>query len=331
MEEDAQIKKGNIRDPDGRIIMNSQEQAIILTIGIPASGKSTWAVSWVGEDPLHRVRINKDAIRALCNNFIWSKEHEQMITAMQRSMVRQALISGHSVVLDNTNIEARYFNDACNLVRELNIDCVVSEKPFFIQLDEAIARDAKREGSAKVGEAVVRKFWKASGGESFKGYQAKTETIAKRSKTMQVVQDRKLPRAVVFDNDGTISLIHSGRSPYDASTADQDHPQEHVIECMRNYYKLGYKILFVSGREDKDRAPTERFYKQHFPEVEYELYMRPTGNQEKDWLIKERIFNEHIKPRYFVAGWFDDRLQVAKWVYESGLPLFRVGDPEAVF
>jgi len=29
--------------------------------------------------------------------------------------------------------------------------------------------------------------------------------------------------------------------------------------------------------------------------------------------------------------WVDDRLRVCKFIHEAGLPLFRVGDPEANF
>ena len=59
--------------------------------------------------------------------------------------------------------------------------------------------------------------------------------------------------------------------------------------------------------------------------------MRTSGDMRKDVIIKEEIFNAYIKNKYFVAGWSDDRLQVSKWVYEQGLPLFRVNDPEANF
>ena len=303
----------------------------ISACGIPASGKSTWACKWVAEDPLNRVRVNKDTLRAMTNNSVWSGEYENLINGVQKSLIRSALKSGRSVVNDNTNFAKQHWTDIVKMVQGMGIECFMSEKPFYIELDEALERDAKREGAAKVGEVVIRKFWKQSGGTQFKHYHPRIETITKREPFARITQDKSLPAAVVFDNDGTISLIHSGRSPYDASTSDLDLPHEHVIECMRNYHELGYKILFVSGREEKDRAPTERFYAKHFPEVKYELYMRPTGDQRKDWIIKDEIYNAHIKPRYFVAGWFDDRAQVCKWVYESGLPLFRVNDPFSEF
>ena len=38
---------------------------LIITRGLPASGKSTWAKQWVLEDPEHRVRINQDDIRLM--------------------------------------------------------------------------------------------------------------------------------------------------------------------------------------------------------------------------------------------------------------------------
>lgn len=39
---------------------------LILTRGLPASGKTTWAREWVDEAPLgERVRINRDDLRMM--------------------------------------------------------------------------------------------------------------------------------------------------------------------------------------------------------------------------------------------------------------------------
>lgn len=307
----------------------------ILTVGCPASGKSTWAKAEVAKDPSNWVRINNDDLRAMMNGSVWSAEYEKMITDARNYLIRDAFKRGKNVVIDNVNANRRHFDDVCKIAKSVNADIQVMEKAFYEDLDVLLDRDSKREGKAKVGEDVVKKWFKELGGKQHKFYKPRVEiytaTKGMNKNVEPMVQDESLPRAVIFDNDGTISLIHSGRSPYDASTCDLDDPHLHVIECMKLYYNAGYKILFVSGREDKDREPTERFYKEHFPEVKYELFMRPTGDMRKDVIIKEEIFNEHIKGKYYVAGWFDDRLQVSKWVYENGLPLFRVNDPEAVF
>lgn len=305
----------------------------ILTVGIPGSGKSFWSKLEVAKDPDNWARINNDLIRDMLNDSVWSKNYEKLVTNTRLFLIKEALKNDKNVILDNLNLNKVHFNDVVKIAASLNKDIEVSEKLFYIDLNEAIERDSLRVGKAKVGENVIRKWWKESGKEKFKDRvpQVKilNKTISMPFKFM--IQDESKPRAVIFDNDGTISLIHSGRSPYDASSCDLDHPHHHVIECMKLYYNAGYKILFVSGREDKDRVPTELFYKKHFPEVKYKLFMRQTGDQRKDVIIKEEIFNSYIKDKYYVAGWFDDRLQVSEWVYKSGLPLFRVNDPEATF
>lgn len=304
---------------------------IVLTCGIPACGKSTWAKEEVKKNPEKIIRINRDDMRTMMSNYFFSKSNEKLVLLTKEFIIRQALSYGRDIIIDETNLNPRNFNNIVNIVKDMNINCIITEKPFYIDLDEAIARDKNRTGTNHVGENVIKKFWKNSGGTDFKYYKPRTDIIYTNNSIKSIVQDVSKPRAVIFDNDGTISLIHPGRSPYDASSCDLDEPHHHVIECMKLYYNAGYKILFVSGREDKDRAPTERFYEKYFPEVKYELFMRTTGDKRKDVIIKEEIFNNYIKDKYYIAGWFDDRLQVSKWVYEVGLPLFRVNNPEATF
>lgn len=306
-----------------------------MLVGIPGAGKSTYCRELMKKEPSKWKRINNDDLRNMIDNGVWSQDNEKAITDLRNHIIRDYLKRGSSILIDNLNINRRHFDDVSKIAKSVNIDVQIYEKAFYVELDEAMERNAKREGAARVPDDVMKKWWKDSGGKGFKFYKARVEiftaTKGMNKNVEPMAQDESLPRAVIFDNDGTISLIHPGRSPYDAGTCDLDAPHPHVIECMKLYHNAGYKILFVSGREDKDRSPTERFYQQHFPEVKYELFMRPTGDMRKDVIIKEEIFNAHIKDKYFVAGWFDDRLQVSKWVYEQGLPLFRVNDPEANF
>jgi predicted kinase len=321
---------------DGEGEMNKQLQIMMLR-GAPASGKSFFARELMRKEPGRWKRLNNDLLREGIDCGVWSQENEKHIRALRKHMLQEFLRAGYDIIVDNVNGGTRNFDEVCTVVGKMNLNCCVFEKAFYCPLNELIERDSKRDGNAKVGEKVVERWFKELGGDQFRFYKVRSEVFMKLTHALDkpwapMEQDQNLKRAAVFDNDGTISLIPAnGRSPYDASTCDKDIPHEHVIECMRLYHKAGYKILFVSGREEKDREPTERFYKQHFPEVEYELYMRPTGNQEKDVVIKERIFNEHIKGKYFVAAWFDDRISLCRWIFESGLPLFRCNDPEASF
>ena len=301
--------------------------------GCPGAGKSFYCQELMSKEPERWKRINNDAIRLGIDFGHYSPSNEKVVRALREHMIKDFLKRGFDLIIDNINA-GKNFDQICEIIEKLNIDCEVREVPFYTDLEVAIERDAARVGLARVGEKIVKKWWGDLGGKSFAKYEGRAKSFAAKqvSKIWQPIeQNSDLPRAIVVDNDGTICLPHPGRNVYDASTADLDIPHAHVIECVQNYFELGYKVLFVSGREEKDRAPTERFYQKHLPEVKYELFMRPTSNKEKDVLIKERIFEEQIKGKYKVCAWIDDRLQVCRWVYENGLPLFRAGSPDADF
>jgi hypothetical protein len=80
----------------------------------------------------------------------------------------------------------------------------------------------------------------------------------------------------------------------------------------------------MSGRDSKHREPTLRFLDKHaFP---YDaLYMRAEGDNRKDAIVKEEMYEQHIKGRYNVLVVFDDRNQVVDlWRKKLGIPCFQV-------
>jgi predicted kinase len=317
---------------------------VILTVGIPGSGKSTWAKSEVAKDPNNWARINNDDIRAMLNGSVWSSDYEKFITETRNYLIREALKRKKNVIIDNLNLNPRHFDDVCKIVKSVNISAQVFEKPFFIELDEAIERDSKREGKAKVGEDVIKKWWKESGKTTFKFYKPRVEVFTENvvhSSSIQIPYDPKLPNAIICDLDGTAALLN-GRSPYDASTCEDDLPNVPVIETLKLYYQAGYKIIFCSGREDKFGQQTKNFLDKHllvepkidYPEtltkepelevIKYKLYMRKTDDFRKDSIIKEEMYEEHIKGKYNVLMVLDDRDQVVEFWRSKGLVCFQV-------
>lgn len=298
---------------------------LLCLIGLPLSGKSTFALNLVKTEK-NWIRVNRDDLRISLFNTEHDPSIENHITIIQNQLIIQSLKRGYNVVVDNCNLISKYRDELKKICKDIG-EIEYSELIINTPLEECLKRNQLRE--RKVSEDVIRKF--AKKGEYVLGVKYKPETIYFPKKEYVLLkQDTSLPKAVICDNDGTISLLN-GRNPYDASSCDNDLPHTHVIEMIKLLYSNGYKIIFLSGREEKDRLPTERFYKKHLPEVKYELYMRPTGNQQKDVIIKDKMYNEYIKDKYYVSAWFDDRLQIAKYIYESGLPLFRVNNPEADF
>lgn len=306
-------------------------QKIILCCGIPASGKSTWAKQEVSRDPTSIVRINNDLIRSMLNNSVFNPKIEKVVTNVRNFLIKEALKKDLDIIIDNLNINPKHFNDVVRIAKESNKEVQVIEKVFYIDLEEAIERDSKRQGSEKVGEQVIRKWWKDSGKNSFKHYNPRVEVITARNKKIETVkkQDESLPKLVIFDLDGTMCDI-SHRNPYDASNCLNDSPNTHVVNLCKLFYQNNHKIIFLSGREDKYRADTMSWLDCHFG-GKYELFMRPSNDFRKDSEIKFEIFQREIENKYNVVAVVDDRLQVCQLWHELNLPLFRVGDPEANF
>lgn len=307
-------------------------QKVILTVGIPASGKSTWSKAEIAKNPNKTTRICRDDLRNMMHNYTFSDSNEKMVTSVKEFTLLHALKKGHDVIIDECHANRRYFNETCTLIKGLDIDCMVMEKSFYIDLEEALKRNAQREGTAKIPEDAIKKFWKKLGGEQHKFYNPRVEILNKTNLSAGYTlmkQDQSLPKAAIFDLDGTMCNI-SHRNPYDASTCDKDEPYDHVINMCKLLHDSGVKIVFLSGREDRYEELTRLWLDTYFGE-DYTLYMRPTNNFSKDSIIKKDIFEKQIKDKYNVVAVVDDRLQVCRLWYELGLPLFRVGNPDASF
>jgi predicted kinase len=300
---------------------------IILTKGIPACGKTTFAKELMAKEPGKWKRINFDELRATIDDGIYSPENEKIIVKVRDLLIKEALKNNQNVVLDNTHIKdkGRHFSHICDLVKNLGIDIQVIEKAIYVELEEAIARDAKR--AVPVGETIIKSFWEASGGKQFKNYKTKVETFFAADKTAikKAKFDPTKQSAILIDIDGTLASIGK-RDVYDASRCDEvDDINVSVAETVKLYHKAGYKIIFCSGRDEKYRAPTVRFIEKHLSGVEYILFMRPDDDKRKDCLVKNDIFQREINGKYNVLFALDDRNQVVDYYrQELGLSVFQV-------
>src|SRR5271165_786814 len=313
--------------------MNNQLKVMLLK-GAPASGKSSFCHELMRKEPGVWKRINNDALRHAIDFDIYSSDNEKIIHSLRNHMLKEFLRKGYSVVIDNVNAGSRHFKEICEIVSKMNIDAQVFEKHFFVPLDELVARDVKRVGNAKVGEDVVKKFFGKLGGNQFKFYKAQHEVFSKRTTKADglftpATQNKDAEKAIIVDIDGTYALI-GDRSPYDASKSHEvDFPNHSVIETVKLYYNAGYKVIFCSGREDKDREPTMMFIETHSPNMEYKLFMRSIDDKRPDDIIKEEIYKNEIEGRYNIHCVFDDRLKVCRMWHRIGLNLMRIGDPDA--
>lgn len=123
---------------------------IIFTRGIQGSGKSTYAKSWVNQDPEHRIRINWDDLRNMFGPY-WIPNREHLVVKASVDILKNALNNDISVVIDNMNLSDKSKKPFLDVIRE---DDKVIYKDFKTPLEVCIERDSKRENP--IGEKVIR-------------------------------------------------------------------------------------------------------------------------------------------------------------------------------
>jgi|SRR5690606_32096562 len=131
---------------------------LILTVGLPGSGKSTWAREWVAEDPAHRARVNRDDLRTMLRGeLVWGdRDLEAQVTAAQRAAVAALLEAGVSVVVDDTNLNPARRGALISIGQAAGADVVIHR--MDTPIEECIRRDALRPPHQRVGEAVIRRL-----------------------------------------------------------------------------------------------------------------------------------------------------------------------------
>lgn len=272
--------------------------------GLPASGKSTAARKMLDENPGKFKRINKDDLRAMLDNGHFSRGNEKFVVKVRDMLILTALEEGKHVIIDDTNIHPKHSQRIAELVKGIAEVEVVDF--MHVDVETCIARDLLRQNS--VGERVIRRMWK-----EYLGWEQP-----------KLKQDATKPKALICDLDGTLALLN-GRSPYDATNCDQDLLNQPVADIVRKFQAGGHAIVFLSGREDKFREPTERFLHQHLgADFPYELIMRTTGDMRKDAVIKQELLEGQIIPKWYVDFVLDDRNQVVDMWRGLGLTCLQV-------
>ena len=278
-----------------------KKQKVLILSGLPASGKSTRARELV--DKGNWKRVNKDLIRLMLDNSKWSRNNEKFVLALRDHIIVSALKAGSNVVVDDTNF-GKHPQHIKELVKDIP-NVIVEEEFINTPLEVCISRDANRDES--VGKKVIM--------DMYNKYLRKEQEL--------VPYDETLPDAIIVDIDGTIAHMKN-RSPYDWNRVDEDEFDNYVASipfALRN----SVIIIIMSGRDEVCREKTGKWLKDNGMPYNH-LYMRPQGNTEKDSVIKERLYNNHVKGKYNVRFVLDDRQQVVDLWRRLGLKCFQVAE-----
>lgn len=290
---------------------------LVITRGLPASGKTTYARSWVSESPTNRVRVNRDDLRMMLfgRTAPLLRGHELTVTTAQRAQVA-ALLAERSVIVDDTHLRLRHARAWADLAASLG--CAFEVVDIATPLDECLRRDAGRE--RQVGEDAI------CGLAARYPFPLPTVTPTDRddTPTQPYTPDPALPSAWLVDVDGTLAEM-GDRSPYDLTRVHEDTPHRHIVDLVRALAWHGHDIVIMSGRETSARQATETWLAAN--DVTYDaLLMRTTGDTRSDEVVKAELFDTHIRTHYRVAGVLDDRNRVVTMWRSLGLTCLQVAE-----
>lgn len=134
--------------------------------------------------------------------------------------------------------------------------------------------------------------------------------------------EKLIPKAIIVDIDGTLAKMN-GRSPFDWARVGEDkvnHPVRNIVMAMQKTHV----VIIFSGRDAVCRTETINWLNDN--RIHYtKLFMREEGNNEKDAIIKRRLFDTYIKDKYEIDFVLDDRNQVVDmWRKDLGLTCLQV-------
>lgn len=300
---------------------------IKILIGVSGIGKSSWTQEIIDNKT---VVISRDKLREMLFSYDEANikdyynrpdfgQCEKLVTLQLEELVHYNLSKGRDVILDATHLKLKYINQIKKKFYYTDIEFIDVAKMQGISVMDlrpiCIERDSNR--TRQVGQVVItnqiRDYQQLLKDFDFKPYYANIEPIK---------QDSSLPKAICFDVDGTLAL-KGDRSPYNWGRVDEDDLNEWVVNIYKTFDKQGdYALIICTGRDGVCENMTKGWL--YINGFNYdEFHIRPEGNMEPDYVIKERMWRD-IAKRYYIECMFDDRESVVRHSRLLGLNVAQV-------
>ena len=278
-----------------------------VLIGLPASGKTAYARDLMNREEFSNpwFRINWDDARKV-RDVPFSRKAEDEMQKSTFIMAEEQGKKGWNIIVDNTNLNENTRNKWKGVAQRANM--TYTEVRFDTPLQTCIERDAKREGDAQVGRAVIERMALFTGMIEFNAN-----------------------KYVIVDMDGTLAdcshRIHhvtGGNHNWDAfeSMSMDDAPRQPIAGLVDILSNSGYAVLIVSGRQiGRAGKNTVKWLEKHCVPYKH-IFMRQTGDNRPDNIVKQEILDKLPKDR--IGYVLDDRNQVVKMWRDNGLTCLQV-------
>jgi len=296
---------------------------IILTIGIPASGKSTWSKDFVKYKSENFVRVCRDDYRLMLKESqTLDSKGENLVTELVNNAIASAANARYNIIIDSTNLNLKYLEPQIKFCQKYGD---VKFRVFDISLNKAKERDAER--VASVGDKVLDKMWNQYRNIIDSGYDLySTRKKLERIETTTIEDyDTIKMDCVVFDLDGTLAHNNGKRGYFDWLKVGVDEVDEIVKETLLSFKSSNYKIVIVSGRDGESLQKTIEWLKDN--EIPYDdIYLRLKGDYRKDTVVKTEIYYQNLKHKYNILCVLEDRKKVVDMWRGLGIKCFQVID-----
>jgi predicted kinase len=282
---------------------------IIYTVGLPASGKTTWALDYLRANPTTK-RVNKDELRAMVDGGKWTHKNEKYILGIRDDLITKYLESGYDVIIDDTNFNPGHIAKFEEIAKEYKAE-VVKKDFTHVTPEVCIERDLRRPNS--VGHKVIMKMY---------------NDYLRPKPAKQTNLELGLPTCILVDIDGTLAIM-GDRSPFEWEKVGLDsvnYPVAYLVEMLYEPHNENpaNEIILFSGRDGSCREQTVKWLSDN--SIPYnKLFMREAGDMRKDNIVKREMYEAHINGKYNVRFVLDDRDQVVDmWRRDLGLTCLQV-------
>lgn len=274
--------------------------------GLPASGKSTKAneiIAGGGEF----YRVNRDLLRKMLHNDIFSHQREMITIDMQELLVVKLLSDNKNVIVDDTNLSDKHEDLWRKVAESCGAKFEIIDMMDGLTVAECVRRNEFREPGVPNGviENMALQY----------GYTAAT-------------------KIVVCDIDGTVADLSHRLQYAKGDTKDwkkffsllsEDTPRQDIYMAAQSLaHEHDALLVFVSARPEDYRLETEQWLRDNGMMYD-NLIMRRKGDKRQDTDVKSDIYNRYLK-QYSIVRVFDDRPSVIRMWREKGLEVEDVGN-----
>lgn len=134
---------------------------VILTRGLPGSGKSAWAKEFVREHPYYWI-VSRDALRSMVlggGDWPWgATQAEADLTHIEISAIVAAYQAGRAVIVDSTLLDPLHYAYLSDGLRQYHIR-TVSQEFRNVPLEVCLARNLRRTGPARLRPEIIESMY----------------------------------------------------------------------------------------------------------------------------------------------------------------------------